>query len=87
MAREMTKTKTMNATVARQDYLGAFLSEERRLVLVGIDENDPWEAFRSMRRAMRRGRAQGPDFDLYTANIALEHQADVIPLASRRRAG
>ncbi|MGH2795009.1 MAG: hypothetical protein ACRDKG_11980 [Actinomycetota bacterium] len=36
------------------DYLGARLGEERRLVLVPLDPNTPWTAFRRMRAWMKR---------------------------------
>jgi len=35
-------------------YLGAMLNSERRLVLVPIDADRPWVAFRRMRAWMKR---------------------------------
>jgi len=35
-------------------YLGAMLNSERRLVLVPIDAERPWAAFRRMRAWMKR---------------------------------
>ena len=41
-------------------YLGAlFEEEEQRLVLVPVDPNRPWAAFRRMRKMMKRSR-NGP---------------------------
>ncbi|MGH2783995.1 MAG: hypothetical protein ACRDJ1_01905 [Actinomycetota bacterium] len=43
------------------DFLGARLGEERRLVLVPLDPNRPWTAFRRMRAWMKRSEANRPD--------------------------
>lgn len=40
----------------RPGYLGAMLDEERRLVLVPLDPERPWVAFRRMRSWMKRSR-------------------------------
>lgn len=40
------------------DYLGARLGEEKRLVLVPLDPDKPWAAFRRMRAWMRREQPQ-----------------------------
>lgn len=45
-------------------YLGAMLGDEQRLVLVPVDPERPWVAFRRMRSWMKRsrkGRAQAVD--------------------------
>ena len=35
------------------DYLGAMLGDERRLVIVPLDPEQPWAAFRRIRARMR----------------------------------
>ncbi|HEX9711758.1 MAG TPA: hypothetical protein VGB52_04285 [Actinomycetota bacterium] len=88
MTRELSQRSPMQTAQQRPDYVGALLEEERRLVLASVDPNEPWEAFRRLRRAMRKeprgGRAR---IDIFNAPAPLEHTADIIPLASRRRAG
>lgn len=39
---------------AASDFLGARLGEENRLVLVPLDPDRPWAAFRRMRAWMKR---------------------------------
>lgn len=87
MAREI-KVNKMSA-LPKPEYLGAFMPEERRLVLVSMDPKDPWEAFRRMRRVMRTREEAGGSaiLDIYEAPAPLEHQAQIISLESRRRAG
>ncbi len=40
-------------------YLGAMFDEEQRLVLVPVDPQKPWAAFRRMRKMMKRSRKGG----------------------------
>jgi hypothetical protein len=40
----------------RPGYLGAMLDAEHRLVLVPLDPQEPWTAFRRMRSWMKRSR-------------------------------
>lgn len=68
------------------DYVGALIEDERRLVLVSVDPQDPWEAFRALRREMRRTRKSAA-VGMFHADAPLGHAAEVIPLASRKRAG
>lgn len=64
----------------RPGYLGAMLDEERRLVLVPLDPERPWAAFRRMRKFMKRSRQSGAQaVDMFTA----PKQGDVIPLLPR----
>jgi hypothetical protein len=73
---------------ASAEYVGALLDEERRLVLVSVDPEHPWEAFRQLRRQMRRERrASTSSISLFTAAAPFNQNADIIPLDSRRRAG
>lgn len=88
MARESIRRAKMQTTGARADYVGAFIEDESRLTLVPIDPEDPWEAFKSLRRRLRREqRAAEAHVALFETDTPLEHSADVISLASRRRAG
>ncbi|MFN2614480.1 MAG: hypothetical protein ABR552_06650 [Actinomycetota bacterium] len=78
----------MKATNARTEYLGAFLEEERRLMLVAVDPAEPWEAFRKLRRTLRRTtKAESATLGLFESAKPIEHAADVISIGSRRRAG
>lgn len=49
-------------------YLGARITDERRLVLVPLDPDRPWTAFKRMRAWMKRSHAH-PDgtVDVFTA--------------------
>ena len=68
-------------------YLGAMLDSERRLVLVPLDPDRPWAAFRRMRSWMkRRTLAPRSSVDMFTSPPDLE-SAEVISLQTRRRAG
>ena len=42
------------------DYLGARLGDEQRLVLVPLDPERPWAAFRRMRAWMKRAPKEPP---------------------------
>ena len=88
MAREMIQRVNMNSAQARSEYVGALIPDESRLMLVSVDPAEPWEAFRQLRRLMRKERkAAEAQVALFEAPMPIEHQADVISLASRRRAG
>ena len=86
MTSESSRHKPMQ-TATRTDYVGAQLQDERRVMLVSIDPERPWDAFRRLRRAVRRERTRVAAFSLVDSDGPLGHQADVIPLASRREAG
>ena len=79
--------KIMQTAQARSEYVGAFLPDEARLMLVPVRAEDPWEAFRQLRTVLRRRRRSNALIALYEAAAPLEHQAEVISIASRRRAG
>src|SRR5438309_2052385 len=88
MAREVLKRETMNTANARTDYVGAYLEDEHRLMLVAVDPAEPWEAFRKMRRALRRTKkAEQATLALFETEAPIDHSAEVISLSSRRRAG
>lgn len=87
MASEIIRHKTMNTAASRSEYVGALISDERRLVLVSVNPDEPWEAFRKLRRVMRRERASAVSTAMFEASTPIERQADVISLESRRRAG
>ena len=87
MASEIIRHKTMNTAASRSEYVGALISDERRLVLVAMNPDEPWEAFRKLRRVMRREKANATATALFESPTPVERQADVISLESRRRAG
>ncbi|MGH2829146.1 MAG: hypothetical protein ACRDJM_01550 [Actinomycetota bacterium] len=67
-------------------YLGAMIPEERRLVLVPMDPQEPWEAFKRLRTWMKESkRVDRPSVDVFEAPASLDHSAKVIPLAPRHR--
>lgn len=75
--------KTIHGQSEQPEYLGALIEGERRLVLVPVDPQEPWAAFRKMRSWMRQSQAHA-SVDLFSAPKPLEAEAKVIPL--RRRA-
>jgi hypothetical protein len=83
---ESVSEANMKTQPAASEYVGA-LSSERRLTLVRIDPSHPWDAFRRMRRIMRRQADADVQISLYESDHAVESQARVIDLDSRRRAG
>lgn len=83
---ELGSQRAMKTQTASSEYVGALLGE-RRLTLVRIDPTHPWEAFRRMRRLMRRQPDAEMQISLYESAHAVEYQASVIELDSRRRAG
>jgi hypothetical protein len=85
MTSESLRRKAMQ-TSARSDYVGALIEEERRLVLVSVDPNEPWEAFRALRREMRRA-SKPTAIGMFHTETPLGHAAEVISLDSRKRAG
>jgi len=88
MSRELFPQAMMQTLQERPDYVGALIEDERRLMLVSVDPQEPWEAFRRLRRALRKDPAREKAvIDIFEAAGPLEYTADVIPLASRRRAG
>ena len=66
----------------RPGYLGAMLDSERRLVLVPLDPERPWVAFRRMRAWMKRRKVKAqPTLGVFSAPPA--NGARVIPLPTR----
>ena len=49
-----------NDSSGSSDYLGARLGDEQRLVLVPLDPDRPWAAFRRMRAWMKRAPKEAP---------------------------
>lgn len=87
MSREL-KFPKMQSTPAPTGYVGALIEDERRLVLVPVDTEEPWEAFRTLRRAMRKENKDSQvSLGMYESPAPIGHQADVIEIESRRRAG
>jgi hypothetical protein len=87
MTSEMITRLIMQTSHATTEYVGALLPEESRLMLVPVQPDEPWEAFRQLRKAMRRTKTENALIGLYETDAPIEHQADVISLESRRRAG
>jgi hypothetical protein len=87
MASEIIRHKTMNTAESRSEYVGALIADERRLVMVSVDPDEPWEAFRKLRRVMRRQHQGAATTAMFESTAPIEHQADVISIESRRRAG
>lgn len=65
-------------------YLGAVIPGEKRLVLVPLDPQEPWAAFKRMRTWMKDSKHPA-NVDLFEAPVALDYTANVIPLDSRRK--
>lgn len=78
--------RAMRTQTEHSEYVGAFLGE-RRLTLVRIDPSHPWDAFRRMRRMMRRSAEPPTQISLFESDGPVESEARVIALDSRRRAG
>jgi hypothetical protein len=51
----------------RPGYVGAMIDSEHRLVLVPVDPERPWAAFRRMRSWMRRSRKSGASLGVFKA--------------------
>ena len=77
----------MRTQMDASEYVGALLSDEQRLTLVRIDPSQPWEAFRRLRRVVRRLPDPPAAICLYESSRPVEQEATVIALDSRRRAG
>lgn len=82
MGRRGTKMRTQLAD--RSDYLGAIIEGEPRLVLVPLDPQEPWQAFRRLRSFMKHHKAPA-SVDVFEAPADLSATAKVIPLAARQR--
>ena len=74
----------------RPEYLGALLEGERRLVLVAMDPQEPWEAFRRMRSWMRQMKSTAEaDVDVFSpdepfeTDRPVETDAKIIPFRQR----
>ena len=88
--RNALEARIMRDPVAdRSEYLGAMLTAQQRLVLVPMDPKEPWEAFRRLRTWMKQSKetAETPMVDVFESPLALENQAKVISLDSKRRTG
>lgn len=79
----------MSATAECAEYVGALLEDEQRLVLVPMDGQDPWEAFKQLRRWMISAQPAAAKLALFEAPTALESGlSNVVPLdLARRRSG
>lgn len=77
----------MKTASVPSEYVGALLSDERSLTLVRIDPKDPWDAFRRLRRMIRRMPEPPSGLSFYESDTPIENEARVISLDSRRRAG
>jgi hypothetical protein len=85
MGAEMNRREAMHEHVEdTAKYLGAIIPGEKRLVLVPLDSQDPWAAFKRMRTWMKESKREA-SVDLFEAPVSLTHSAKVIPLESRRK--
>lgn len=68
-------------------YVGAMIADEKRLVLVPLDPQEPWAAFKRLRTWMKDSKAAPSQarIDLFESTAALADDAKVIPLSSRRK--
>jgi hypothetical protein len=68
-------------------YVGAMLDSERRLVLVPVDPERPWAAFRRMRSWMKRS-SKGAEASIGVFKAPLDREeSNVINLRQRRSDG
>jgi len=75
--------EAMSTALSPSHYIGAFSEDRDRLTLVAIDPKDPWEAFRAVRRRLRRSNER-VDIALYDAPQPVEHDAEIVVLRPRR---
>lgn len=68
----------------RPGYLGAMLDKEHRLVLVPLDPQEPWTAFRRMRSWMKRSRKGSADTSVDVFKAPPETATNVVALRQRR---
>ena len=61
-------------------YLGAMFDEEQRLVLVPVDPQKPWAAFRRMRKMMKRSRKGAQAVNIFKPP---PQEGKIIPLPQR----
>lgn len=78
------RAMTVNAQ-RKHDYVGALIQAERRLVLVPMDPQEPWEAFRALRTWMRRKKLPA-EVGMFESDAPIVAGDNVIPLARRRGA-
>ena len=74
---------TAHAQTVASEYVGALLEGEDRVLMVAIDPDEPWEAFRAMRKQMRRRRGAKAAIGMFHSDSPLGHSADVIPLQAK----
>jgi hypothetical protein len=73
----------MKTALSPSHYLGALSEDGERLTLVSIRPDDPWQAFRAMRKTLRRTH-QPVALSLYDADLPVEHTADIVVLRPKR---
>lgn len=68
-------------------YVGAMIADEKRLVLVPLDPQEPWAAFKRLRTWMKDSKAAQTQasIDLFESSASLADTAKVIPIDSRRK--
>lgn len=69
------------------EYLGALVEEDRHLVLVPMSPDEPWAAFRQLRRIMRsqaNGKRRRIDVDVF-AGVSSAPADTVVSLDAYRR--
>jgi hypothetical protein len=64
-------------------YLGALSEDGEHLTLVSISPDDPWQAFKAMRKKLRRS-STPVALSLYDSKQPVEHTADIVVLRPRQ---
>lgn len=77
------RERPMTQALRSAHYLGALSEDGEHLTLVTIAPDDPWRAFKAMRRQLRRTK-QPVALSLYDAPQPVEHTADIVVLRPRQ---
>lgn len=87
MSAEINFSRTMSTQAEDSaKYVGAMIADEKRLVLVPLDPQEPWAAFKRLRSWMKESKATpSAGIDLFESQASLTDEAKVIPLDSRRK--
>lgn len=81
MGAELNRREAMTTADSSTKYLGAMMPGEQRLVLIPLDPQEPWAAFKRMRTWMKDTHsAESASVDLFEAPTSLTPSAKVIPL-------
>lgn len=81
---EMWEDGQVASAASPREFVGALIEQERRLVLVPMDADDPWAAFKRLRSWMREADKEAR-VDFFEASAPIERLAKVIPFRRRAR--